>query len=84
MVAIRNDLAAEEFPLKIGKERDIWFARISLVNAPPLYACAYYRPPSDNAEQLNSLEDAIKEIQSIIDKNPRASGARSYGLGVRT
>ena len=48
-------------------------AKISLVKAPPLYVCAYYRPPGDTEEQLDSLEQAIEEIQNIIDKNPRAS-----------
>ena len=38
----------------------------------PLYVVAYYRPPKDTSSALDSLDQALEELQTLVDKNPRA------------
>ena len=70
MVAIRKDLVAVEYPLSAGKEGEI----VSLENSPSLYyhVCAYYRPNKGTVAALDNLELALEEIQTELNKNPRA------------
>ena len=72
MVAFRKDLVAVEFPLSAGKEVEIVCAKVSIVNSPQLYICAYYRPNKDTVAALDNLELALDELQAEMDKNPRA------------
>ena len=41
-------------------------------NLQPLYVCAYYRPNKDTVSALDSLELALTELQTELDKNPIA------------
>ena len=72
MVAIRKDIVATEVPLKAGINGEIVCAKVTLEKSPPLYICAFYRPPGDKVEALDNLELALDELQEEINKNPRA------------
>ena len=72
MVAIRNDVIAEEVPLQAGRDGEIVCAKINLCKAQPLYVCAYYRPPKDTAAALDNLELALEELQIKCESNPRS------------
>ena len=71
-VAFRKDLVAVEFPLSAGKEGEIFCAKVPIVNSPPLYICAYYRPNKDTVAALDNLELALDELQAELNKNHRA------------
>ena len=72
MVAMRKDLVTVEYPLSAGKEGEIFCAKVSLENSQLLYVCAYYRPNKDTVAALDNLELALEEIQTELNKNPRA------------
>ena len=36
-----------------------------------MYVCAYYRPPSDTEDALDSLNLALEELEALVEKNPR-------------
>ena len=72
MVAIRKDIVPVEYPLSEGKEGEKVCAKVSLENPPPLYVCAYYRPDKDTVAALDNLELTLEEIQTELNKNPRA------------
>ena len=73
MVATHKDMVTEPVPLRAGKNGEVVCAKITLSKAPPLYVCAYYRPPGDTEGALDSLEEAIEELQPQLIKNPKAS-----------
>ena len=72
MVAIRKDIVATEVNLKAGTNGEVVCAKVTLEKSQPLFICAYYRPPGDNVDALDSLELALEEIQTEVNKNPRA------------
>ena len=71
MIAVKNHLVADEVPLNAGKNGEIVCAKISIEKSPPLYVCAYYRPPDDTTAAIDTLEQALDELQPRLDKNPR-------------
>ena len=71
MIAVKNDLVAEEVSLNASKNGEIVCAKISIEKAPPLYIVAYYRPPNDTTTAMDALEQALEELQPRLDKNPR-------------
>ena len=73
MVATRNDMVTEQVPLQAGRNGEVVCAKVTLSNAPPLYICSYYRPPGDTESVVDSLEEAIEELQPLLQKNPRAT-----------
>ena len=72
MIAVRNDLIAEEVPLSSGQNGEVVCAKILMKDSHPLYVLAYYRPPKDTTSALDSLDQALEELQTLVDKNPRA------------
>ena len=71
MVIVRKGIVCEEISLKAGKHGEVVCAKISIAKSPPLYVCAYYRPPSDTENSLDSLNLALEELEEIVNKNPR-------------
>ena len=71
MVIVRKGIVCEEVSLKAGKEGEIVCAKISIAKSPPVYVCAYYRPPGDTENALDSLNLAMEELEEIVEKNPR-------------
>ena len=72
MVIVRKGIVCEEVTLKSGKEGEVVCAKISVAKSPPMYVCAYYRPPKDTVDALDSLDNALEEIEVMIQKNPRS------------
>ena len=71
MIIVRKGIVCEEVSLKAGKDGEIVCAKISIAKSSPLYVCAYYRPPSDTENSLDSLNLALEELEEIVEKNPR-------------
>ena len=72
MVAVRKGIIVVDKPLQAGKDGEVVCAKISMENSQPLYVCAYYRPNKDTVSALDSLELALTELQTELDKDPRA------------
>ena len=69
MVAVRKGIIVVDKPLQAGKDGEVVCAKISMENSQPLYDCAYYRPNKDTVSALDSLELALTELQTELDKS---------------
>ena len=90
MVAVRSGIVAEEVPLNAGKNGKVVCATLHMQDSPPLYICAYCRPPKDTTDALDSLGKALDELQPRLDEKPShmLAGCRRlqiswYRLGYR-
>ena len=73
LIATKQGIVADEVPLKASTDGEIICTRIAMCKANPTYVCAYYRPPNDTAESLDTLQAALDEISTITRNNPKAT-----------
>ena len=73
LIATKKSIVADEVVLKAGNSGEIVCARVALTKASPMYVCAYYRPPSDTSDSLDTLQLALEELDDLIRSNPRSS-----------
>ena len=70
MIAIRDNLVAEEVEMVVVSAEVIW-VKIILQNCNPLYVGSFYRQPSQRStEQLDELEKSLNYISNLTKNNP--------------
>ena len=70
---MKNGIVADEDHLKASRSSEMVCSRTALAKSNPLYVCAYYRPPNDNAESLDSLQGALEELAELPKNNSRST-----------
>ena len=59
--------------LEASTSGEIACVRIAIAKSSPLYIVAYYRPPSDDTESIDSLQRAMEELADITKNSPQST-----------
>ena len=73
LIATKNGIVVDEVSLEASTCGEIACVRIAIAKSSPLYIVAYYRPPSDDTESLDSLQRAMGELADITKNSPKST-----------
>ena len=73
LIARKKGIVADEVVLKASSTGEVVCARIKLAKTAPMYIVAYYRPPDDTENSLNSLDSALDELTEMTKNQPRST-----------
>ena len=73
LIATQRGIIADEVTLQVSSSGEIVCARISMAKTSPMYICAYYRPPNETSDSIDTLQRALDEINDLTKNNHKST-----------